>query len=1023
MSLEVKIDNFYGGMKGPEGQYRGDVKNSILHANNLIVERDGSLRNRPAVKDLNIKTLPHDRSVVFEFEGEIYTYVYDPYISMSFREVHPSDYPTSQEIIEDYGYFYNPDFSFNSAMFKNRVSPSVYSPQDQEFINLFSNPPSSPISQSTIDAFNEWILDEKAMHRLYLGEIINRAYRLQNEYFYIAINGEEWRGYNGSGWTSQSWSTPQDMFDTLKAEPWFKILRLGLNEGHSSAFYSRSLLYRREILVETNIYRPFPMDTRILEAERSGGQAVNFPEVRSLQVNRSGRIPWRQAVGVDETQDYSYRVEKGVNRIFLINPAGLLPPLVIDMHRKDANEFNIYDLRCQWMSPPFASDNQNGPRAGVLQMPSVLTLEEFNVLRSIRFDFFRPGFATGALIANDAQFRSERQTASNFFERNPITTEIEPSLRFGQIATDAPRIVPDNLDAQQVILDNPGRNFIHFRSTDPVTMRNNIDQFTRVGRHGFNVSLFYGDNYILMPISVNGVTSVFKDRSSEGSKETIPWGRDTSTEEGVVRNNFGIELRTPLSTYLSYYNPGFDLIEVGARQSSAAPYHGTGGVNSLRYSYWAFPFVPSYTDKDTFGQVIKRNHIDTSIVYPLASDLSLSGNTAALYSLQVLLAVLLDRRNFDPFAHPFSPGGWVAQTLRGDVQFTLRGNGIFGNYVHGINQFDFFTDAKAIFSRVLFFWPRRKRESLTGSSNTGVDSGIFSFNAYENILALSEDPLIKRGFLYNFSSEGGIEGSWTAILRGELQVGTTRGFVNLGENAVNVQGFNDATLTVEDNPSQFRPFTLFTATYQFLNDARTLYIIEESDELKRKQYRSYSSDISDYLREGLTKVHAIQDVGRIAILTNKRVFTGMVRDDGTIAWTELTFGADVIEMFEDRDILYIQTQEKVFSLDFKEFTPIEEGVEVSMVLPSPLAYSIKSDAIIPERLTQYEILKGHLIGEITKHAQIGSMKDPRQFTSQTKTSVQFGRVGLKDQDDAAKIEFIGRQVRISAGLLTIGGGV
>lgn len=165
----------------------------------------------------------------------------------------------------------------------------------------------------------------------------------------------------------------------------------------------------------------------------------------------------------------------------------------------------------------------------------------------------------------------------------------------------------------------------------------------------------------------------------------------------------------------------------------------------------------------------------------------------------------------------------------------------------------------------------------------------------------------------------------------------------------------------------------------------------------------------------------LQDTGRLAILSNKRVFIGLITNERGIAWTEISFKVPIVGLHQDRSILYVQSEESVFQVDFREYTPIEEDVEVSLTLPAPLAYLIKSNAPTMDRLDQYEVNKGHLIGEITKNAFVGSSESVNQYTSNRKDSVQFSQVRLKDLNDAPKVTFRGRQVRVSSAIFEIGG--
>ena len=88
MKFPIRQPNFSGGMRGPRGQFREDNQNSFVHAENFIVDRDGSLRNRPALLTApsEIPLLDTDNVLRIEANDTTYTLVYDPLLFIEWGE-------------------------------------------------------------------------------------------------------------------------------------------------------------------------------------------------------------------------------------------------------------------------------------------------------------------------------------------------------------------------------------------------------------------------------------------------------------------------------------------------------------------------------------------------------------------------------------------------------------------------------------------------------------------------------------------------------------------------------------------------------------------------------------------------------------------------------------------------------------------------------------------------------------------------------------------------------------------------
>ena len=140
-----------------------------------------------------------------------------------------------------------------------------------------------------------------------------------------------------------------------------------------------------------------------------------------------------------------------------------------------------------------------------------------------------------------------------------------------------------------------------------------------------------------------------------------------------------------------------------------------------------------------------------------------------------------------------------------------------------------------------------------------------------------------------------------------------------------------------------------------------------------------------------------------------------------MAWTEISFESDVRDIQVVRDILHVRTIDRYHIIDFKQFSPIEEGANLSLTACSPMTYYIRHDtqAGIPHNIDDYNYGRGHLLGKFTGKVFTGSQESDPQEASVNRNAVPFGALNLRRYDDAAKFIFRGRQVTLDSLLMEV----
>ena len=1026
MTLPVTINNFLGGSKGPEGQYRGDVTNSFVHAENFIVERDGALRNRPAIKEVDIDLLDTDYTVSFMWEEELYTLVYDPLMNLEFRQ--SNDVPSADEILDNYDYFDSPKFDLATSLGKGK-DRSRYPEEVRSLYDLFIGDNTLEILQVKLQETLDALKPQENLYKLYLGALLDRDVVLNKEYYYLLNIGQQ---------AIETGASPSEALQKYLDDNPRSIIRV--RETGELAFW-RFLIYKKDTLISTTINGLFPMTYLGPLPQR-----IEYTEF--LSAENYGNREYRKNAYVDVGRNISYRATLGINDVYLVNPEGRLPPLVIDMRNASANKVTLYDMRASWtrLSKDVASDNPKG----IIEIHSFLTEEEFKASGNVNGAFSNPTTADTTA--------EELKAIIDGPKTNPEETHnLQFVLPFNAKNSDAPMAhePPNpNVDFTSIIPDSPindnlverynRSNTIHFRlpkryirymgrrsdeflefkfarkfSGNDLTPQVIRDQVRDNSDNDFmSPTLFYNQYPIMMPVRVDIVNTLLSPDRRWGSTKTSKVG-NTRT----IGANESDQVRSQVGKTLSFYNPSFNKHMINQHES-------VGGNAEYQYNHTCFypvHFMPQYVTKTEWAGLQSRrgpgtiDQIQFRKVTPeiLVED-TFDGNAAAAH-LRAVARFFKDTYDISMQPDDTLDGGH-GNLMYGDYSVLLTWDAQRNDYIaYGLNVTAFYQHSEALNGRVGLFFTREKPNALAFTRNIGASEGRLEFSEGDNLKGDPENPNLDNGFRLFWTPEGGgLKGFWTFVFNGILNVGTSRGNVTFSQ--LNVSALNELVFARQDSPSRFRPVDSFTASYQVLNDKRSMFILEKSEELQRTKYVSLTASIGDYIPTTIDSVYSIQDIGILMVLTNeKRLFIGTIKENGRVGWTELTFGRDIQQLHEANGLLIINARGTIATLDLKEITGIEADAKLTLTLPSPLAYVIKSNAKTPDRVAQYTISKGIMIGDLQQPASVGSRLIPNQYSSSRAKSVQFGAINLKNEDDSPHFEFRGRKVRISSAFFDIEG--
>ena len=798
-SPSITLDNFSGGMQGPRGQLRSNsIKNSFQHAENFLVERDGSLRNRPASNPLGVPTLPNDKVLLFDFRGQTYTIVYDPLYVMEFESTSAI---TAAELVNPPG----PNISLGANKQVNQAhvptlldfldrafrADDVFG-YDQEYPTI-PDPLPSPVPSSLVADIRAWadsivafdFTDDDALYNLYQRLYLFRARAFAEKMYWISVDETMWRSTS----FSNSDTSPQIL---NKIRGYCKKVSL----SRHSLYWSRFLIYDPNgDLVHNGITRCAPDG---FNAKGEVPSVIRPTGVEAYAKGDDGIPAYRKGF----TGDYGrYLADVSINTVILSDPLGILPSLIIDLNNLHANrEVTVFDMKATFN------------RGNWWYMPSYLTREEFSLYARkfgnvssggligwTRYSSNPPGGGAPEPIT-DADWDFLRDTYPN----NLLT-----SINAAQTSRAVQATVTDNNPANGMFV---GNSESVVKTPDEVGMKwrvsgnafpESINSALLRRTKGFNMSAtpFFDGNPLVRWVKLAPI-SIFRPigdlHYGQYVLENYPQVAWFDTRDGANPEHFRALEGNCLTYVVSEYGLllGDSGVSSEAGESSRSYFFG-------RYGLYPLPFTP-----------LLQLDTDSNTVAGRSSYSRLTSNPGR------------DDRHHNVFP-------WIDAVKSFGSRFEIR------NYVHRVipsaikgaawNEGDYAKFATVAFGRAAFAGFDSEKGTLMVTS-TLFSARNINFNHYDNLIGSTTDPLVNKGFARVMTAERGIIIRWMEQLDGVLRIGTQRGVVSITGNYTRLTVAN-ATATYEESAANIPPVSLFTMNYQVLNDLRTVFLIQKSTEI------------------------------------------------------------------------------------------------------------------------------------------------------------------------------------------------
>ena len=1077
MKLDVKIANFRGGMKGKYGQFREDIKDSFLHAENLIQERDGSLRSRPAFKaQTDIQLLPYDHTLSFVWGGDTYTVVYDPLMELTLMKDHPNNIRTTRN--------YDPSEPELTLLWDKPRSEfgSTFESRYDLIAQLKRDQATAGNSQA---GFETWINDARALFQFGrnkdLYNLQASAYNIKQlrEYTALAIRLFISRG---SAVPNFPIRIPTELPHNRTLSLWLQQRREDMvsntliqliykRDAANPVNYSRFLIYKNSKLISTSLYRP-------LSSTQPGYyDEIESPLNATVGTLRDGSFR-DQFKGEVNTLSYRAEVASTIDHVVLTDDQGKLPTLVIDMSKADSDIVQAYDIRIPWLSTRDVSSRKEIYLRYIQQ--SYLTQEEFdNALKTEESGVMVVGFGKPPLPAGDTDpyvYNSDRTTSQSIIDgiaeglsgdnsisvegqqnrsgtvyraEYKVTEAYQRGANDGDTSTNNHAPISDitsegieNVPVNQVSYmyvrhdDGEVEDTVKDLGPDQVTLNpfwvetfeERPDQevfYAFVKKHTFNP--LYGFNQ-----NNENARTYFGQRDDPETKQDYSASDQLNQRNASIRMNSAavgggvISTDVPNFEFIGFYMKTFMMWgwrmkidnDITAFHRNQWVTYFPMPISPMYQTHLQYPFITDFVDPTVallFGRV-GGNVFDRWQRYIRDIFVHIPPDSVTGTSLEFIEE---DNLNYVVASDQVS-----VQALGVKQQITTIGlqhpSVEFPTRIIRKNELcnieEFFTGAVATQGRLAL---SGLPNLLCVTNNTGAGDGLFNFDYYGNFAASPEEPQLNLGYVQPLVIE---EDSRILYLilntQGQVVVGTTRGditFAVLTKNNI-INGVFVRQLTEEGSI----PVSIFTARYQIFRRGKEIFLTQASEEYQRTRYISVANDLQDFLDGRIDQIAALQSHGRLVARSGTKVFIGMVDPEGKVTWTEISTGLPIRSISADDDILILHDSAGIKQLDLSETTDIEDNAPLSLTLLAPLAYACKKQDFSPAKLDTFHIQNGYILGQFKGDIIVGTEQILNAGSHYRRDAIPLYKMSGKNWQDSIKFTFKGRKIILHTAFFEVG---
>jgi len=990
--IPFTVTDFSGGMKGRKGQLNSADTKYVQDLNNMLVERNNTLKSRNGVEVLPITLLENDKVLPFVSNGRKFYFVYDPLLINKYEETvtgtsfayhsggqrHLDMFSKYNSSLSPFDYLKKETFNIEELFDGKRdtvyTGPVLTAPQDDD---------------TKWNVFKDYVGDELGLH-LHLR-------KLTMESSPTFVFSEVFQPNQNANLLYQSGQAHPVVENTFWWNRMF-VLDEDFNVITTEIDLANFVSYDSEHTALTPIEI---MDIDVRDA--------TYDELQTIREARYGG------------SDLEYEVEVMNQGVMFFNREGKLPNMFMQLNDQGQTDGTLRDFRTLYLDEV---DNGIFKTAPYFTTAHYGTQDLFDVERMrIEMEYIVSQWAiitTGGPFGGLDNYYQVAGLLNSYYDDNS-TTDIanNPRVKFSYNVKD-----PEN--RSDVI-----KAFLPLTSdSSPCVEIDNIRFDTPDGQVRFaSPSLANLDADFIFPHDLSTVWQV-EDLAGElpfiFSPNLVIYSQSTNVAPlTLVRNNYVSPILTLVSnanssntfalTPITKYAGG-GIGKFNDPNTAYAPIRITELTASNSTTTENAPYLPVVVYAQVFGLVTYNSSL--GLIY-IAQDNLFPARLGYYDGSNVFHAL----ENFRVFTTTYqgsantSSSGWFGtQESSSSSEYSFKiltenGGSAYSVINTANNQASMALgfNANNYFSAVSEFAGRLYLASVA-KPNVIIASSTQDFLEFSVIRArvnAETDPVYTRGFREILTNEG-VEALYES--NNTLRVITDRRIMSLLVD-------DETGLVSLANPSDIitsgkSPVTINNFSYFVSGDDRDILLAVFSDKTQRFEYYSVFSEINIDDESKILSLLAIDSAYRMVVLTEQGLYLGTIVQANQIAWSRLTFNFELNIVSTDRDTLYVSSPTELYKLQFLNDTDLEDGVSASMKMLAPTA--LANLVNVEKTNINYNGMRLHdvcVVGTFASPLQSGS--DARELSASDQgDEIEVHNKNYNDIYDSIEISFEGGQNRI-----------
>lgn len=987
MKLPFTLTDFSGGMKGKKGQLNSADTKYVQDLNNLLVERNNSLKTRNGVSTLPITLLANDKVIPFTHNGRKFYFVYDPLLILK--------YGTPNET--------NTNFS--------------YSMGGQRHVDMFSkeNSSMSPL---------KYLRKERANYDAFMQSDTNITYLINSVGLPAQDDVTKWQYLKDFDTSTALPSDYEDLHKYLRKLTWESspsFVRTGIYYAQPQTDLSVLLQISNGHPVVENTFwwnRMFVLDAdfNVITTEIDIANFVSYDSGHAIQESLSvmdtevRNATHAELKDIREARyggsDLTYEVEVMNQGVMFYNREGKLPNMFMQINSEGATDGILRDFRTLYLD----------------EVPN-------GIFKTV--PYFTDSEYTSYDLVDDARLEYEMDTLTTPWNlsadaRLPDQIAIDDIFDYLDTETVFDLATNDGLDFSYDVRDSENNSdvlkaFLPLTSdSSPALAIDNVRFDEPDGQVRFcSPTLANMDRDFVFP---HDVTSVWQNAELADDLPFIfspnlviyfnsPTLGKVTASICTLQNN-----ATTDDTFCLIPISRFAGAAIGKFNDASTTYRPVR-ITAMTDSATKTTSDAAYAATQVFTQMFRIIKYNALLEFEFASDSGISApNLGYFLDDGTYYAV----SNFKAFATIYSgnyskrrSGLFSSTSQRSNYSFRIDshdGGNVFSIVYTNENQLSraIGFNSDSYFSSVVEFEGRMYLASKEAPDRLIYSStnDYLEFSTVRSLVNAETDSVATRGGRELFGNEA-IEALHEA--NSTLRVITDKRILSAGASELGIVVLSDPSDIVTSGQE---PVTINNFTYFVSGDKRDILLSVFSDKTQRFEYYSVFSAINIDDETLILDFLSIDAAYRMVVRTEEAIYVGTIIQANQVAWSRLTFNFDVISLTSTVDSLYLSSADAAYVLNFIVAADLEDGVVASLKLLAPTAMANLVN--LAKTNINYIGLRYHdltLVGSFESAVATGSDARP-QVSSELGDVIDIMNKNYNDIYDSIEITLEGKQNRI-----------